>query len=224
MKKKYFILIICYTSIIAQTKVASTSVKICNQIWAIKNLDVSTYSDGTQIPQITSAEEWSGLTTGAWCYYNNDSENGAVYGKLYNWYAVAGIYDEASASNPALRKKLAPTGWHIPIEAEWNMLIKCLGYNDAASKLKESGSKHWVCTEYTKKSTNDSGFSAIPGGFRDNNRFYALGRKGYWWSSPDDKTEEIERAMSLTLDYYFPSEEIYYAMKINGYSVRCVKD
>ena len=224
MKKKYLLLILCYTSIISQTRVASTSVKICNQIWAIKNLDVSTYSDGTQIPQITSEEEWSGLTTGAWCYYNNDPENGEVYGKLYNWYAVAGIYDEASASNPALRKKLAPKGWHIPTKDEWTTLIKCLGYNEAASKLKESGNKHWVCTEYTKKSTNGSGFSAIPGGFRDNNRYYHLGRTGYWWSSPDDKTEENERAMSLKLDYYFPREEIYYAMKINGYSIRCVKD
>ena len=225
MKKIITIIIIFYyASIIAQTKFDISSIKICNQIWTAKNLDVSTYSDGTPIPQIKNSEEWSGLKTGAWCYYNNDPENGESYGKLYNWYAVAGIYDDTSASNPELRKKLAPKGWHIPTENEWEILNKCLGYSDASSKMKETGNKHWVITEYTIKSTNSSGFTAIPGGFRDNNRFYSLGRTGYWWSLPEDKTEENNRAMCFVLDYYFPTQEIYYGMKINSYSVRCVKD
>lgn len=81
------------------------TVTICNQTWTKSNLNVSKYSDGTPIPQVTDPIAWQNLTTGAWCYNNNDTANGVVYGKLYNWYAVAGIYDAASASNPALRKK-----------------------------------------------------------------------------------------------------------------------
>jgi hypothetical protein len=91
------------------------TITICNQIWDQKNLDVTTYSDGTLIPQVTDQNQWGSLTTGAWCYYNNDSANGSTYGKLYNWYAVAGIYDANSLVNPLLRKKLAPNGWHIPL-------------------------------------------------------------------------------------------------------------
>lgn len=94
-------------------------VTICKQVWATKNLDVTTYMDGTPIPQVTDPTAWANLTTGAWCYYNNLAASNATYGKLYNWYAVAGIYDAASLANPTLRKKLAPTGWHIPTDAEW---------------------------------------------------------------------------------------------------------
>ena len=93
-----------------RTFVNLPSVAICQPVWTTKNLDVTTYRNGTPIPQVTSATAWANLTTGAWCYYNNDPANNAVYGKLYNWYAVAEIYYTASLSNPALRKKLAPNG------------------------------------------------------------------------------------------------------------------
>ena len=73
------------------------------------------YRDGTPIPQVTDPTAWANLTTGAWCYYNNDPANGAIYGKLYNWYAVAGIHDAASLNNPSLRKQFAPQGWHFQV-------------------------------------------------------------------------------------------------------------
>jgi uncharacterized protein (TIGR02145 family) len=98
------------------------SVIIGTQEWQKENLNVSKYSDGTPIPQVTNASNWASLSTGAWCYYNNDPANGAIYGKLYNWYAVAGIHDAASLTNPDLRKKLAPTGWHIPTDTEWTTI------------------------------------------------------------------------------------------------------
>lgn len=105
-------------------------IKIGNQIWSIKNLDVSTFCNGEIIPQAKTDEEWNRAGNdkqSAWCYYNNDLKNGAKYGKLYNWYAV---------SDP---RGLAPTGWHIPTDEEFNELISFLGGNDqAAQKLKSN--------------------------------------------------------------------------------------
>lgn len=89
------------------------TVDICNQFWTKTNLNVSKYRNGDIIPQVTDTGEWHGLTTGAWCYYGNDSANGIVYGKLYNWYAVV---------DP---RGLAPLGYHIPTKEEWNVLNAC---------------------------------------------------------------------------------------------------
>src|SRR5690242_1829855 len=86
------------------------SVTIGNQVWMLKNLDVTTYRNGDPISQVTDSTQWVGLTTGAWCYYNNDPANNVVYGKLYNWYAV---------NDP---RGIAPLGWHIPTDAEWTTL------------------------------------------------------------------------------------------------------
>ena len=88
-------------------------VTIGTQIWQSTNLDVTTYRDGTPIPQVTDPTQWANLTTGAWCYYNNDPANGTIYGKLYNWYAVAGIHD-TDPSTP--NKILAPQGWHVNVK------------------------------------------------------------------------------------------------------------
>src|SRR5436190_5685295 len=77
-------------------------VRIGNQVWMLKNLDVTRYRNGDKIPYVKSPTEWAALTTGAWCWYKNDSATGAVYGKLYNWFAV---------NDP---RGLAPMGWHVP--------------------------------------------------------------------------------------------------------------
>ena len=117
---------------------------IGTQVWTTQNLNVSTYLDGTPIPNVTNASTWASLTTGAYCYYNNDSATyAAVYGKLYNWYAVAGIYDASSLSTPSLRKNLAPAGYHIPTHAEWTTLTNYLGGESVAGgKMKEVGTTH----------------------------------------------------------------------------------
>ncbi len=106
-----------------------SSAVLCNQVWTTMNLDVDTYTDCTPIPQVTDQNTWENLTTGAWCYYGNDSNNNVTHGKLYNWYAVAGIYDAASLTDPTLRKKLAPEGWHIASDTEWSTLRNCTDYN-----------------------------------------------------------------------------------------------
>lgn len=194
---------------------------ICTQVWATQNLDVTTYSDGTVIPQVTDPTQWANLTTGAWCYYNNDPAYGAVYGKLYNWYAAAGIYDAASLANPALRKKLAPTGWHVPTDAEWTTLTTCLGGETiAGGKMKETGTAHWQIPN--QDATNSSGFTGLPGGFRySSGSFSLIGFNGYWWSS-----SEYDTAYAW-LRYLYYYDGVAYRNSFNkgsGFSVRCLRD
>jgi len=165
-------------------------VTICNQVWATRNLDVTTYSDGTPIPQVTDQLAWASLTTGAWRYYNNDPANNAVYGKLYNWYAVAGIYDAASLADPTLRKNISPTGWHVSTDTEWSTLINCLdptanggnNTNVAGGALKETGTTHWISPN--TGATNSSGFTGLPGGYLNKNGVFTnLRNRGPWWRS-----------------------------------------
>ena len=216
------------------------SITIGTQIWTNKNLDVSTYRDGTPIPQVTDPTAWANLTTGAWCYYNNDQANGEVYGKLYNWYAVAGIYDAASLANASLRKKLAPTSWHVPTDTEWSSLFNCLDPNSngganypnvVGGKMKETGTAHW--NSPNTDATNSSGFTGLPGGTRrsDNGIFQAIGDYGIWWSSSEYVAENPPFGsfantdswlLSLYSSYGAAGKDIGYNQ--NGYSVRCLKD
>ena len=200
---------------------AIANVTICTQTWATKNLDGTTYSDGTVIPQVTDPTAWANLTTGAWCYYNNDPANGAVYGKLYNWYAAAGIYDAASLANPALRKKLAPTGWHVPTDAEWTTLTTCLGGETiAGGKMKETGTAHWQSPN--QDATNSSGFTGLPGGIRNNDGiFHNIGYYGNWWSSSESYTTS---AWYRYLNCNIGDAVREYFDKRNGFSVRCLRD
>jgi uncharacterized protein (TIGR02145 family) len=197
-----------------------TQVTICNQVWATKNLDVTTYSDGTVIPQVTDQTAWANLTTGAWCYYNNDPANGAIYGKIYNWYAAAGIYDAASLANPALRKNLAPTGWHVPTDAEWTILTTCLGGESVAGgKMKETGKTHW--TSPNTGATNSSGFSGLPGGFRSSVN-HDISYYGFWWCSSEYATTDAWlRYLRYDDGYVNRSNNPY---KTDGFSVRCLRD
>jgi len=130
-----------------------SSVQIGNQTWTLKNLDVSTYRNGDPIPQVQDNTAWANLSTGAWCYYLNNTANGTIYGKLYNWYAV---------NDP---RGLAPNGYHIPTDAEWTTLTTYLGGSTlAGGKMKEAGSSHWLSPN--TGATNSSGFKGLPGGFR----------------------------------------------------------
>ena len=196
-------------------------VTICNQVWATRNLDVTTYSDGTVIPQVTDPTAWSNLTTGAWCYYYNDPSKGAVYGKLYNWYAAAGIYNAASLTNPTLRKKLAPMGWHVPTDTEWTTLTDCLGGGSVAGgKMKATGTSLW--SSPNTDATNSSGFTGLPGGIRDSfGTFYNIGNYGYWWSS-----SEFDSALAWVRDLYYFVGGAYRGLnnKTTGFSVRSLRD
>ena len=183
-------------------------VQIGTQFWTTKNLNISKYRNGDEIPQVQDAAEWAVLTTGAWCYYENKEENGITYGKLYNWFAV---------NDP---RGLAPEGFHIPSDEEWNCLTEYLGgENVAGGKMKEKGKVHWV--EPNKKANNTSGFTGLPGGECNyNGTFWCLGEIGKWWSSSDDETE----GMSIILNSDNGIALVYYFDKTSGFSVRCLKD
>ncbi|MEI6089550.1 MAG: FISUMP domain-containing protein [bacterium] len=189
-------------------------VQTCNQIWMGCNLDVDKYRDGTPIPEVTDSTIWANLRSGAWCYYNNDTSLGAIYGKLYNWYAV---------NDP---RGLAPYGWHIPTEAEWTELENCLGGSTTAGgKLKstgtiEAGDGLWHSPN--EGATNAFGFSALPGGYRGNNGlFYNMAYLGYWWSNTEYNTGY---AWIRGLDYYYSYINKYIDRKEIGFAVRCIRD
>jgi uncharacterized protein (TIGR02145 family) len=202
------------------------NVTIGTQVWSSTNLDVTTYRDGTPIPQVTDPTAWAALTTGAWCYYNNDPANGAVYGKLYNWYAVAGIHDAASLNNPSLRKQFAPQGWHIPSDAEWTILTDFLGGESVAGgKMKSTGTIQagtGLWESPNAAATNESGFTGLPAGYRFNNgSFYNIGSFGVWWSSSENDTAY---AWSRQLEDNNGDAYRFNGNKRNGWSVRCIKD
>jgi uncharacterized protein (TIGR02145 family) len=194
--------------------VMANEVQIGNQIWMTKNLNVSRYRNGDPIPQVTNPTQWANLTTGAWCYYNNDPANGPIYGKLYNWYAVI---------DP---RGLAPAGWHVPSDAEWTILTTFLGFTDVAgAKMKatgtlEAGTGLWKSPNAS--ATNSSGFSALPGGTRSFiGLFSNVGFNGYWWSSSEYDNTNVWYGY---LFYTNGSAYRNYAQKVNGFSVRCIKN
>ncbi len=194
------------------------SVAIGTQVWSSTNLDVTTYRDGTPIPQVTDPTAWANLTTGAWCYYNNSDLTGSVVGKLYNWYAVAGIHD-TDPNTP--NKILAPIGWHVPTDAEWTTLTTFLGGNTVAGgAMKETGTTYW--TSPNTGATNSSGFTALPGGARTSfGSYFNIGNGGIWWSS---SSSDILGAWSRSLDYNNVNINGGANNKYHGYSVRLVKD
>ena len=202
---------------------AIPEVIIGTQTWTTKNLDLATYSDGTIIPQVTNASYWAGLKTGAWCYYYNETANGTTYGKLYNWYAVAGIWNEESITDVSQRKKLAPVGYHVPSDTEWTTLTDYLGgTNIAGNEIKETGITHW---NYNTNATNSSGLTGLPGGYQHydgfTGQFYGIGNMGYWWSISelDSLNAWSSSVYSTNLNLSRNNSE-----KKDGFSVRCVKD
>ena len=202
----------------------SNSVIIGTQEWMKENLNVSKYSDGTIIPQVTDPTAWVKLTTGAWCYYENNTANGKIYGKLYNWFAVMGIHDtDPNTSN----KVLAPSGWHIPSDAEWTILTNFLGGDKiAGNNIKTSESKYYKYWSSIKTAlpNNNSGFTGLPAGSRNSSGgFGALNLDGNWWSSTDGEEYSQtawERNVSDTFEWIFKSNYGW----IDGLSIRCIKD
>ena len=187
-----------------------TQVVIGTQKWMKANLDVTTYRNGDNIPQVTDPIAWAGLTTGAWCYYNNDPNNGAIYGKLYNWYAV---------NDP---RGLAPQGWHIPTDAEWTELGNFLGGDAiAGGKMKVTGTSIWAIPN--AGATNESGYAGFPGGYRNNDgfSFFTIGYFGCWWSATQSNSTD---AWSRYLLYNFGDLYRNSVNKKNGFSVRCLRD
>ena len=217
--------------VISITTTTTTTIPTCinpMEGWSTTNLNVSTYNDGiTPIPEVTDQNEWENLTTGAWCYYANMSSNGPIYGKLYNWYAVAGIWNEASKTDPGERKQLAPAGYHVASNEEWTTLIDCLGGPGVAGgKMKSTGTIEgndglWLAPN--TGATNESGFTGLPGSYRyTNGPFNPIGTRGFWWTSTDGTTAGEAFSHQMTFD-----DDIAYGGDINkrlGFSVRIKQD
>jgi uncharacterized protein (TIGR02145 family) len=179
------------------------------QIWSACNLDVTTYRNGDTIPQVSDPTAWAALTTGAWCYYNNDPANGARFGKLYNWYAV---------NDP---RGLAPVGYHIPTDAEVTTLTTYLGgITVAGGAMKEAGECNWLPPNVG--ATNSSGFTALPGGGRyDSGSFVTFLDFGFWWTSSEASPTT---AWFRNLNYINTNVYRNNIVKEQGQSVRLIKD
>ena len=191
-------------------QVATPVLTICCQSWMTTNLDVDSYRNGDPIPNITDPDAWQLLTTGAYCYYNNDSATyAAVYGKLYNWYAV---------NDP---RGLAPEGWHVPTHFEWTTLTDCLGGESVAGGLmKETGTTHWQSPN--TNATNISGFTGLPGGDRQSYGAYdGIGSYCIWWSSVEHLSLY---AWCCSLGSSTSSVYVNYTYRNDGFSVRCIRD
>jgi len=185
------------------------TVKIGTQTWMVENLKVTRYRNGDTIPNVNDGTEWNNLTTGAFCDYENTASNSAVYGKLYNWYAVADS------------RNIAPTGWHVPSDVEWTTLTTFLGGEVVAGgKLKEKGTTHWL--SLNEGATNETGFTALPAGRRSTDgSFSPLGYSAHFWSSTEDNGSN---AWFRSLGNGYSSVgRISYSKSI-GFSVRCLKD
>ena len=254
----------------SQIFASNETVKIGNQFWQKKNLNVSTFRNGDTILEANTIEAWHyacSYNIPAWCYYNQDKKNGDTYGKLYNWYAV---------HDP---RGLAPEGYHIPTQEEFGKLFTFLGgkyvlyYNieNVSPKLKNtSGWEHlvpqdrncptcfnWPLTDrnnktcntcsnkrripaspkiYNTNGNNNSGFTAIPGGYRNpvfnNSTFDNLGESCWFWTSswPEDNVIKSNGLYLITMAYYVSLDVYSNDLKVQkeysdyGMSVRCIKD
>ena len=202
------------------------TVTIGAQVWMAENLKVTHYRNGVAIPNVTDGLTWDVLTTGASCEYNNNVSNVATYGRLYNWYA-------ASDS-----RNIAPAGWHVPSDAEWKQLEMYLGMSQAEAdafgwrgfteggKLKEAGTAYW--SPSNPGATNESGFSALPGGCRitwvDSNFYGQMGQRAYFWSSTDGNSGGYIHALIRALEAWDSAIWHVFATKECGFSIRCVRD
>jgi uncharacterized protein (TIGR02145 family) len=195
------------------------SITIGAQLWSSVNLSVSRYRNGDLIPQVTDQTQWASLTTGAWCWYNNDSARyAATYGKMYNWYAL----------NDS--RGLAPLGWHIPTESEWNKLVKYLdaGADTTCSNCTQStlaGGAMKSTTVWTTPNTgatNSSGFSAFPGGYRsETGTFNVIGVAAYFWTPGELNTASgRHRYLMNNSSNIFKSTNL----KQGGFSIRVIRD
>jgi uncharacterized protein (TIGR02145 family) len=185
-----------------------TTIRIGDQVWMGENLKATRYRNGDPIPIVSDPTAWGNSTTPAYCWYNNDAANKNIYGALYNWQAV----------HTAL---LCPAGWHVPTDADWITLTTFLdGEGVAGGKLKETGTVHWI--NPNSNATNESGFTALPGGYRNYfGTFSGITGYCYWWCST-----EYDSILAWYIMLYYNAGNVLRTAnnKKDGFYVRCVRD
>jgi uncharacterized protein (TIGR02145 family) len=186
------------------------TVQIGSQTWMAENLKTTKFNNDSAIPNVTDNSDWIGLSSSAYCWYNNDINNKNLIGALYNWFTV----------NTGL---LCPTGWHVPTDNEWSALTSYIGgENIAGAEMKETGVTHWA--EPNMGATNSSGFTALPGGQRHESDGTFIGASLYdvWWSSTEYNIyKSWYRSVATINTVVFRSSG---SLKQRGFSIRCIKD
>jgi uncharacterized protein (TIGR02145 family) len=197
------------------------TIVIGTQTWMAENLKTTKYRNGDPIPTNLSNTAWYAATSGAYAIFNDDAANNTTYGKLYNWYAVTDS------------RNLCPVGWHVPTDTEWKTLEIFLGMSTADADLTGfRGSAQNVGGKLKSTSilwtapnagvTNESGFSGLPGGYRDYvGNYYNVGYLGVWWSSTEYSTAN---AWYRDLSYSNGFSARGSNSKQDGFSVRCLRD
>jgi uncharacterized protein (TIGR02145 family) len=186
------------------------TVKIGTQTWMAENLNATQYQGGEQITEVKDDAAWKALTTGAYCDNSNNAEYAKIYGKLYNWYAVNDT------------RKIAPKGWHVPTSQEWTTLIDYLGGSTlAGGKLKQTGTSRWASPNTA--ATNETGFSALPGGWRNYEGVSLTPgtQAGWWTNTPASATHAMARRVVSNLGTILIDNSRENQM---GYGIRCIKD
>jgi len=198
-----------------------------------ENLKTTRYADGTAISLVTVTGEWDALSAAskAYCWYNNSTTQRDTYGGLYTW-AAAVNGSAGSDANPSGVQGVCPAGWHVPSDAEWKDMEKSIGMSqaeadatgnrgvDEGGKLKEEGTGHW--SSPNTLANNSSGFSAIPGGYRDGfGTFGGVGvNAGYWTATQYSSSFSWIRGLGYDNANIYRDDDL----KVVGYSVRCLKD
>jgi uncharacterized protein (TIGR02145 family) len=192
---------------------------IGTKVWMVENLKTTRYRNGDLIPNVTDAYQWDAFTTGAYCNYDNDVVIGGKYGRLYNWYAVADS------------RNIAPVGWHVATDDDWTALENYISGNigNSGSVAKALASQtEWRISAYVGSPgyepllNNSSGYTALPGGSRNNNgSFNPLGYLGYWWTAT-----ELSSSLTFNRVLVYDYAQVYRVVnyKDYGFSVRCVRD
>lgn len=184
------------------------TVVIGTQVWLAEDLKTTKYNNGVSIPLITDNNQWVSMSSPAFCWYGNNPAVKENYGALYNWWAGVHVYF------------LCPVGYHVPTTDEWQTLVDYLGGEEiAGDKLKAAGTQFWHAGSYP---TNESGFTALPGGMRSpkDGTYSSMRDYGYWWGS----TQSGKYASRLTMHYSLGNTTLTNWFKESGFSVRCIKD
>ena len=185
------------------------TVTIGTQTWMVENLRTRKFRDGSSIDSIADRIAWKSTSTAAWCNYNNDAVSATLYGKLYNYYAVTDS------------RGIAPVGWHVPTDSEWSQLVDFLGGElEAGGKLKQRGTNYWLSPNYN--ASNQTGFSALPGGCRDwGGNSKSAGNYGNWWTASE---QDVNNAWCRYTYNKTACIYRYNYLKTCGFSVKCIKD
>jgi len=186
------------------------TVKIGTQTWMVENLKVTHYRNGDAIANVTDNTAWVYLSSGAYCWYNNDIANKSIYGAMYNGYTISDS------------RNIAPKGWHVATLEEWTTLMTYLGGETlAGATMKEAGTTHWLSPN--TGATNTSGFTALPGGLRqkDSGDFFNMGYNAFFWNNT--QTDSYSTKQSVLFN-----DRTNYGLSVcsnnYGISVRCIKD